>query len=106
MPASRVNRTHVPSAAALDTFRHAVEHHGNGARNIDDLKTPLRCFCASARREQLPPERVLVSVKRALDELPTLSTDTPDLKDEIRSRLVSLAITTYYSDLDVDGPQR
>ena len=106
MSASPDNRYPAPADDALGAFRDAIGHHAHDARNIDDLKPALRQFCAAARRAELPPEQLVVLVKRALEELPTSNTDAPAVKEDVRTRLVSLAIRTYYSDSHSDGGHR
>ncbi len=91
---------------ALRELRVAIEHHDRGLTNIDDLRGALRRFCASARLEHLPPERLLVAVKEALDGLPVRSIDPPSVRDSIRQRVVSLAIRAYYGEAAPDGHDR
>jgi hypothetical protein len=88
------------SGDALAAFRHAVEHHIDGANDIEDLKATLRAFCASARREACPPEQMIISVKLALDDLRSARGEAPSMRDEIRNRIVSLAIRSFYASQD------
>src|SRR5438067_7674855 len=92
------------SERALRVFRDAVEHHGGGLTEIEDLRTPLQQFCREARQERMPPEQVLIRVKRALDGL--IAYDDVRLREieSARTRIISLAIETYYSDGARDGP--
>lgn len=87
-------------------FEVAIEHHRHGAADIDDLRSALGRFCAQARREQIPPERLLIAVKAALDGLPALPVDPPAVRDSIRQRIVSLAIQIYYAESGSDGQDR
>src|SRR5881392_612672 len=86
------------SERALRVFRDAVAQHGGDVAEIEDLRTPLKQFCLEARDERMPPEQVLVCVKRALDGL--IAYDDVRLRDieSARTRIISLAIETYYSD--------
>lgn len=84
----------------------AIEHPRRGAADIDDLRSALGRFCTQARREQVPPERLLIAVKAALDGLPAQAVDPPGLRDSIRQRIVSLAIRTYYADSGPDEQDR
>ena len=57
------------SERALRVFRDAVAHLGRDVAEIEELRTPLQQFCLEARHERMPPEQVLICVKRALDGL-------------------------------------
>jgi len=87
---------------ALRTLRVAIEQHDRGATDIDDLRDALTAVCAQARRERVAPERLLVAVKTALDELPVAGCD-PLVRTAIKQRIVSLAIRTYYAEGNSDG---
>ena len=90
---------------ALCVFRDAVQRHRDADPGIDDLQSPLRVFCAEARRERMPPEQVLIRVKDALDGLSGFD-DRPTDKQSARTRIISLAIETYYLDREDDGRSR
>ncbi len=83
---------------ALRELRVAIEHHGHESTDIDDLRATLRRFCAQARRAHIPPERLVVAVKTALDGLPTSNAEPRALRELTRQQVVSLAISTYYMD--------
>lgn len=59
----------------------------------------LRRVCDAAKRENWPPELLLIAFKRALDTAPGIQhlTRGPD-RDEVVARLVSLCIVEYYRD--------
>jgi hypothetical protein len=86
------------SDEALLVFRAALEQHRGDGSDIDHLRDPLRQFCAHAVREQMSPEQVLIRVKQALDGLATFDAAHPTERQSIRTRIVSLAILTYYAD--------
>jgi hypothetical protein len=90
------------SDGALRVLRDAVEQHRSGC-SIDDLKRPLRRFCADARREQMPPEQALVRLKSLLDDLAAFDGNHPAERRSDRDQIISLAIKTYYSDGKTDG---
>jgi len=97
MAAPRDSCTSQDSERALRIFRDAVSHHRGDATRIDDLRVPLQQFCVEARREQLPPEQVLIYVKHALDGLPGFDDRLTD-RQSARERIIAFAIDTYYSD--------
>lgn len=95
-PARRAAAAAVPSRSAVRALRQFL----NARRDGWVLETRLllaACMLASeARRCGLPPERMLVVLKRtwrALDEVRRLP---PLDAQELLSRLVSLAIQAYY----------
>lgn len=90
------------SDGALRVLRDAVERHRSGC-SIDDLKSPLRRFCADARREQVPPEQALVRLKSALDGLSAFDGNHLTERPSDRDQIISLAIMSYYSDGKPDG---
>ena len=81
---------------ALRALGDAVACHGGDDSSLDALRDPLRQFCLQAKREQLAPEQLLISIKRLLDRLPVSS--EPGLMTEslARSRLITYAIKAYY----------
>jgi hypothetical protein len=96
-----IERSHRKATSADDALRElrvAIEHHRREETDFDDLRATLRDFCAEARREQMPPERVIVAVKTALDALPAERADSPALRESTRADVVSLAIRTFYTD--------
>lgn len=54
----------------------------------------------------MPPERLLIAVKAALDGLHVVAVDPPAIRDSVRERIVSLAIRTYYAEPEPDGHDR
>jgi hypothetical protein len=55
-------------------------------------------FSANARDEKYPPEQLLVALKDALERLPAKALDPPSVQTEIKERIVSLAIQTYFGE--------
>lgn len=102
-PYSIISRTADDARRELEV---AIEHHRGGAADIDDLRAALRRFCTEARREHMPPERLLIAVKAALDGLHVVSVDPPAIRDSVRQRIVSLAIRTYYAEPEPDRHDR
>jgi hypothetical protein len=83
---------------ALRELRVAIEHHARGATDIDDLRCAVEQFSANARDEKYPPEQLLVALKDALERLPAKALDPPSVQTEIKERIVSLAIQTYFGE--------
>lgn len=102
MTAPRDAHTPQDSERALRVFRDAVGQHRGDAARIEDLRAPLRQFCVDARREQVPPEQVLIQVKHALDGLSAVDDRLTD-RQAARDRIIAFAIETYYSDRQRDG---
>ena len=102
MSAKRPSRAVQNSDDALAALRATLSRHQGGKADLGDLKVPLRTFCECARREEMPPERVIIAVKRVLDEFPA---QQPDARaaNELRSRAVTLAIDLFYSKAESDG---
>src|SRR5437868_12893039 len=88
---------------ALLVFRAAVERQAENGANVEDLRDPLRQFYAYARRARMSPEQVLIRVKHALDGLSSLDAGDPAKRQALRNRIISMAITTYYSERGRDG---
>ena len=103
MAVSRDARILHDSERALRVFRDAIEHLDGDVAEIEGLRTPLQQFCLDARRERMPPEQVLIRVKHALDGM--VAYDDVRLRqiEVARTRIISLAIETYYSDGERDG---
>jgi len=84
--------------AALQCLREAVEHFDGAGAQLNEWRVHLDKFCALARRENVPPEQVLVGVKWALDGLPHRHPANPNPRDVLRNRIVAMAIAAYYSE--------
>jgi hypothetical protein len=90
--------TNADADAALRELLAAIEHHARGATDIDDLRAAVEEFSANARDEKRPPEQFLVALKDALERLPVRALDPPSVQTEIKERIVSLAIRTYFGE--------
>jgi hypothetical protein len=55
-------------------------------------------LCAVARRDKLPPERLLVELKHTLDAVPEFDHLEPESREEVRSQVVRYAIREYFAD--------
>jgi hypothetical protein len=75
-----------------------LEQHGQDGPGLEHLRQPLRDFCSHARRADMAPEHMLIRLKHALNGLPALHVDDPAEYDVRRARIISFAITSYYSD--------
>lgn len=68
-----------------------------GGTSLDDLREPLRLLSTCARREQVPPERVLVVVKKLLHDVTAYEAMPPQERDALRGRLIQMVISAYYA---------
>lgn len=80
--------------ACHDTFR----RHANDGSALDHVSSDVDRLCDVARRDKLPPERMLVDLKHTLDAVPELDLLDPERREEIRSRVVQYAIREYFAD--------
>ncbi len=82
---------------ALTDFRAAVERlQRHGGAELESLRLPLRRFCEHARREQMPPEQVLIRLKRALHATSPLDVQAAAAAT-LRNEIISFAIEAYYT---------
>lgn len=65
---------------------------------LEALREPLRTLSRCARRENVPPERVLIEVKQLLHDTVAYETMPPQVRDSLRGRLVEMAIAAYFAD--------
>lgn len=103
-PARRAAAAAVPSRSAVRALRQFL----NARRDGWVLETRLMlaaCMLASeARRCGLPPERMLVALKRTWHGLDEARRLPPLDAQELLSRLVSLTIRAYYEPRPGGGP--
>jgi hypothetical protein len=90
-----------PSDDALLTFRAAAAQQHGEVAGIDNLRDSLRRFVALARLERLAPEQVLIRLKQALDDTAAID-DSRAAQRSWRARIISLAIVTYYDNVEND----
>jgi hypothetical protein len=74
----------------------AERRHDDLGRRV--LHGAIVDMCESARNDGLPPERLLVEIKRALIESPAQRHFTLDQAHDARMRFITLAIDAYYAD--------
>ena len=89
-------------AEALLAVREAVQLYGHEPRDFGPIRSSVRVLCGVARRDDIPPEQLLIELKHTLAGLPefdglTSAVPTP-MREEIRSRVVSCAIQSYFSE--------
>lgn len=68
------------------------------ASGLASVREPLRDLCRCARAEGLEPERLLIRLKQTMDSLPELASGLHGGHSEMRIRIVSFAIDTYFAD--------
>ena len=86
-----------PIDDALRLFASAAGRCGRDHRALEHLADPLRQVCQCARDERIPPEKVLVDIKRVLDGLSLYDLDGAG-EYFPRSRIISFVIDAYYAD--------
>jgi hypothetical protein len=67
------------------------------SHGLDGLREPLRLLAVCARRANLPPEAMLIQLKRVLADSAQALQLSPVRADEVRVRTVALAIEAYFS---------
>ena len=81
---------------------HAALERQVGSRNpssMSGVRDAIRRISVDAKRNNWPPEWLLVAFKAAVHSLPALQRLTPGPdRDEFVARLVSLCINEYYGD--------
>ena len=89
----------VLSAASADALRSALRLHiqkpDGGADS--QVTSALAIICDEARRDQIPPERLLVAFKAILSSLPEVSQLPPERATEVVRSLVTICIERYYA---------
>jgi hypothetical protein len=65
--------------------------------SLDGLEEPLRLLSIWAHRAGVPPEGMLIRLKRVLAQSARTLALSPAQADEVRARAVTLAIEAYFS---------
>jgi len=91
-------RTPRTVAEALKACQDTFQLHADDASALEYVYSDVDTLCVVARRDKLPPERMLVDLKHTLDAVPELDRLEPERREEIRSRLVQHAIREYFAD--------
>jgi hypothetical protein len=74
----------------------AVQLHLRDGASLEGLRSSLNALSRIARSEEMPPERMLVELKQALHNVPTLASFEPEKRGQITDLVVRLAIELYY----------
>jgi hypothetical protein len=85
-------------AEALQACHDTFQRHANDGAALEHVRSDVDTLCAVARRDKLPPERLLVELKHTLDTVPELDRLEPENREEVRSRVVQYAIREYFAD--------
>ena len=85
-------------AEALQACHDTFQRHAKDGSTLEYVRSDVDRLCAVARRDNLPPERLLVDLKHTLDAVPELDRLEPERREEIRSRVVQYAIREYFAD--------
>lgn len=85
-------------AEALRACQDTFQRHANDGSALEHVCSDVDTLCAVARRDRLPPERLLVELKHTLDAVPELERLEPESREEVRTRVVQYAIREYFAD--------
>lgn len=85
---------------ALTACRDVLQQDVNAGADLESMREPLRLLSTCARRDRVPPERVLVVVKKLLHDLDAYEALPPQERDALRGRLIQMVIAAYYSTED------
>jgi hypothetical protein len=89
--------TAAPNAAeALRALSTAIRKRGRYGSDGEGLRALVVAYCDHAPNERLTPERMLIGLKRALEDALTAVSDDPMRRDAPRARVVTLAIDAFY----------
>ena len=81
---------------ALSVCREKLREQLAGDFSPESLREPIRAFAALARREEMPPERVLALIKDMVRGVSRLESKTPGERADITTQFVQMAIQAYY----------
>jgi hypothetical protein len=82
----------------LDRVREEVQEHARDRAPLDELRQSLDALATLAKEDGVPPERLIVELKQALSEVPTLRGLEPQARSDITASLVLRAIEAYYTE--------
>lgn len=81
---------------ALTVCRDVLQRDVNSGATLEGLREPLRLLSTCARRDNLPPERLLVVIKKLLHDVTAYEALPPQERDALRGRLIQMVIAAYY----------
>jgi hypothetical protein len=81
---------------SLIALQEAVQLYAHDGSSVESLRTPVQLLCVVARRERIPPEKLLVELKHSLAELHEFAVMPPEHRDDFRRRVVDFAIQSYF----------
>jgi hypothetical protein len=104
--ASRLSRP-TTVVAALSDCRAALERTFTGLRDgaprhqaLDRVRSSVERFAEVTAEHQIPPERVIVMLKRSVRELPAIRQWLETDREALSHQLVEMVIAAYYGDGD------
>lgn len=102
--AAEQGKSHPPAsiADALRAVRGEIQRHSREGFASEPVRASVRLLCVFARQDGLSPEQLLVDLKQTLAGLPEYEALTPAERENLRTRLVSYAIRSYFSDTLAD----
>jgi hypothetical protein len=99
--------------AALSECRSALERNLAGLREdgprrsaLESVRVHLASFAAVTAEHEVPPERMVVMLKRMVRDLPTVRPWRDTERDNISHELVEITIAAYYKHGDGDGRRK
>ncbi|MEO8621814.1 MAG: hypothetical protein ABI625_12165 [bacterium] len=76
----------------------AVHLHLHGGAPLDGLTATLTAFAAHAKSDGVPPRRLIIDLKQALNELPALNSLEALARSDTLAWLIHEAIDAYYGE--------
>jgi hypothetical protein len=76
----------------------AVQLHVHDGAPIDDVRAALNTLATVARTDDVPPERLLIELKHALNNVPGLASLEPEARSDILASVILRAIEAYYGE--------
>ena len=82
--------------AALMAVQEAVQLHAREGSGVEYLRKPVRSLCVLAQQTGMPPQKLVVELKQALSVVPEVHNMAYERRDDVRKRVVALAIQSYF----------
>jgi hypothetical protein len=94
-----------PLGVALRDLDIVAARYASGDACFEDFRAPVRRLCDAVREAGMPPERMLIHLKRAIDQRGFPGGDDGEMGVVLRRQIVSLAIAECFSDAEARVPR-
>ncbi len=101
-PDSSARQDRLPSEDVLRALRSALGEHLSTPSPNGNLHHALQLLVREAKAEHLKAEELILLFKRLWDSLPEVQRAERHIVRELRTRLVSLCIASYYDEPRVE----